>query len=136
MARRALLTPLERAEILGLPEDSDGIAALCRIDEADMSLIRQRRRDGNRLGFAVHLCLLRGPGIALSADAAPPVAVLAQLASNLAVSPDVWSEYGAREETRQEHAREAREARAYLGLTTFGMGDFRMGALTWTHERT
>lgn len=136
MARRALLTPLERAEILGLPEDSDGIAALCRIDEADMSLIRQRRGDANRLGFAVHLCLLRGPGIALSADAAPPVAVLAQLASNLAVSPDVWSEYGAREETRQEHAREARKARAYLGLTTFGMGDFRMGALTWTHERT
>jgi len=44
------------------------------------------------------------------------------LASNLAVSPDVWGEYGNREETRQEHAR---EARAYLGLTGFGMGDFR-----------
>jgi TnpA family transposase len=122
MARRALLTPLERAEILGLPEDLDGIAALCKIDEADMSLIRQRRGDANRLGFAVHLFLLRGPGIALGADTTVPVAVIAQLASNLAVSPDVWGEYGNREETRQEHAR---EARAYLGLTGFGMGDFR-----------
>uniref|UniRef100_UPI0013E9BAC5 DUF4158 domain-containing protein n=1 Tax=Marisediminicola senii TaxID=2711233 RepID=UPI0013E9BAC5 len=96
MARRALLTPLERAEILCLPEDPNEIAALCRIDEADMSLIRQRRGDANRLGFAVHLCLLRGPGIALGADAAPPVAGLAQLASNIAVRPDPWGEYGAR----------------------------------------
>jgi TnpA family transposase len=122
MARRALLTPLERAQILGLPEDPDGIAALCRIDETDMSLIRQRRGDGNRLGFAVHLCLLRGLGIALGADTALPAAFIAQLASNLGVRQAAWGEYGTREETRQEHAR---DARAYLGLTAFGMGDFR-----------
>lgn len=122
MARRALLTPLERAQILGLPEDPDGIALLCTVDEADMSLIRQHRGDANQLGFTLQLCLLRGPGIALSADTVLPGSVIAQIASNLTLSATAWADYGLREETRQEHAR---EARAYLGLTAFGIGDFR-----------
>jgi hypothetical protein len=87
-----------------------------------MSLIRQRRGDANRLGFAVQLCLLRGPGITLGVETVVPAVVIAQLASNLEVNPAVWAEYAMREQTRQDHAR---EVRAYLGLTGFGIGDFR-----------
>ncbi len=122
MARRALLTPLERAQILGLPDDDEGIALLCTVDEADISLIRQQRGDPDLLGFALQFALLRGPGIALGPGRAIPDAVIARMASNLAVAPTVWAEYSSREETMQEHAR---EARVYLGLASFGMSAFR-----------
>ena len=95
---------------------------LCAVDEADISLIRQHRGDANQLGFALQLCLLRGPGVTLSADTLPPDAAIMQMASNLNLNAAAWADYGIREETRQEHAR---EARAYLGLTGFGIGDYR-----------
>lgn len=85
-------------------------------------MIRQRRGDANRLGFAVQLSLLRHPGIALAEDTQVPPEVVSWLASDLAVSPEAWAGYGTREETRQEHGR---EIRAYLGMSAFGIADFR-----------
>jgi hypothetical protein len=38
------------------------------VTETDLALIRQRRGDANRLGFAVQLCLLRYPGSMLLSD--------------------------------------------------------------------
>jgi len=87
-----------------------------------MSLIRQRRGDANRLGFAIQLGLLRHPGIALAEDTEVAPELVSWMASRLAVSPDAWTDYGEREETRQEHGR---EIRAYLGMSTFGIADFR-----------
>lgn len=87
-----------------------------------MSLIRQRRGDTNRLGFTVQLALLRHPGIALGADTEVPPELVSWLASRLAVSSEARADYGEREETRQEHGR---EIRAYLGMTAFGIADFR-----------
>jgi hypothetical protein len=59
------------------------------------------------------------PGIAL---AEVPPALVSWLASRLAVHADAWTDYGEREETRQEHGR---EIRAYLGISAFGITDFR-----------
>lgn len=87
-----------------------------------MSLIRQRRGDTNRLGFAVQLCLLRFPGIVLAPDTDVPPELIAWLARRLTVSAEVWTDYGAREQTRQDHAK---ELRSYLGMTAFGITDFR-----------
>jgi TnpA family transposase len=87
-----------------------------------MSLTRQRRGDANKLGFSVQLALLRHPGIALAEDTNVPLEVVSWLASRLSVSPEAWDEYGTREETRQEHGR---EIRAYLGMSAFGIADFR-----------
>lgn len=122
MALRPLLTTAERSQILAIPTGTEDLAANYTLGDADMSLIRQRRGEANRLGFAVQLCLLRYPGIALAEDTEVPPEVVAWLASHLAVSPEGWGEYGTREETRQEHGR---EIRAYLGMSAFGIAGFR-----------
>lgn len=122
MALRSLLTAAERGQILAIPTRTEDLAAHYMLSDADMSLIRQRRGDANRLGFAVQLCLLRGPGIALAGDTEVPPELVSWLASRLAVPADAWTDYGEREETRQEHGR---EIRAYLGMSAFGITDFR-----------
>ncbi len=122
MALRSLLTAAERSQILAIPTRAEDIAAHYTLSEADISLIRQRRGDANRLGFAIQLGLLRHPGIALAEDTEVAPELLSWLASRLAVSPDAWTDYGEREETRQEHGR---EIRAYLGMSAFGIADFR-----------
>ncbi|MCX8454842.1 Tn3 family transposase [Paenarthrobacter ureafaciens] len=122
MALRSLLTAAERGQILAMPTASKDLAAIYTLSDADMSLIRQRRGDTNRLGFAIQLCLLRFPGVALGADTEVPPELVSWMADRLAVSSAAWGEYGTREETRQEHGR---EIRAYLGMSAFGIADFR-----------
>lgn len=122
MAVRSLLTAAERDQLLAIPTDPEELAACYTLSDADMSLVRQRRGEANRLGFAVQLCLLRYPGMVLTDAATPPVEMISWLASHLAVSAEAWREYGTREETRQEHAR---EIRTYLGMSGFGITDFR-----------
>ena len=122
MALRSLLTAAERGQILAMPTETEDLAASYTLSEADMSLIRHRRGDTNRLGFAIQLCLLRFPGVALGADTEVPPELVSWLADRLAVSSAAWGEYGTREETRQEHGR---EIRAYLGMSAFGIADFR-----------
>ncbi|MET4095737.1 Tn3 family transposase [Arthrobacter sp. UYCu712] len=122
MALRSLLTAAERGQILAMPAGTEDLAAHYTLSDADMSLIRQRRGEANRLGFAVQLCLLRHPGIALAEDTEVPPELVSWLASRLVVPADAWADYGEREETRQEHGR---EIRAYLGMSAFGIADFR-----------
>ncbi len=122
MALRPLLTNAERSQILAIPTGTEDLAAHYSLSEADMSLIRQRRGDTNRVGFAVQLCLLRHPGITLAEDTEVPPELVAWLASRLALPADAWTDYGEREQTRQDHAR---ELRTYLGMSAFGITDFR-----------
>lgn len=122
MALRSLLTPAERSQILAIPTGEEDLATRYTLSDGDMSLIRQRRGDANRLGFAVQVCLLRYPGIALAEDTEVPAELVSWLASRLDILAGSWGEYGIREETRQEHGR---EIRAYLGMSPFGITDFR-----------
>ncbi|MFQ4150209.1 Tn3 family transposase [Arthrobacter sp. LAPM80] len=122
MALRSLLTTAERGQVLEIPIGTEDLAAHYTLSETDMSLIRQHRGDANRLGFAIHLCLLRHPGIALAEDTEVPTAMIDWVAAHLAIPAEAWDEYGTRGETRQEHGR---VIRAYLGMTAFGITDFR-----------
>ena len=45
-----------------LPETADELIRHYTFSETDISLIRRRLGDANRLGVAVQLCLLRFPG--------------------------------------------------------------------------
>lgn len=77
MPRRSLLTPAERAGLFSFPATDDELTQHYTFTEPDISAIRQRRGNHNRLGFAVQLCYLRYPGFALPNDAVPPAPLLA-----------------------------------------------------------
>ena len=62
MPRRSILSATERDTLLALPESQDDLIRYYTFNDSDLSLIRQRRGDANRLGFAVQLSLLRYPG--------------------------------------------------------------------------
>ena len=72
------------------------------LSEQDISLIRQRRGDHNRLGIALQLALLRFPGAALLADEAPPQELI--ISWRCIECPfQCVGEYAQRDETRREH---------------------------------
>ena len=61
MPRRSILSATERDTLLALPESQDDLIRYYTFNDSDLSLIRRRRGDANRLGFALQLCLLRCP---------------------------------------------------------------------------
>lgn len=122
MPRRSILSATERDTLLALPDSQDDLIRYYTFNESDLSLIRQRRGDANRLGFAVQLCLLRYPGYALASDSVLPDPVIEWVARQVQAAPESWPKYGERDVTRREHAQ---ELRTYLGLLPFGLSDFR-----------
>ena len=103
MPSRSLLTPAERDTLLAFPTTDDELIRHYTFSEADLSAIRQRRGNHNRLGFAVQLCYLRHPGFALPSEAEPPASLLNIVGSQLYIEPDIWPQYAQRPETRREH---------------------------------
>jgi hypothetical protein len=65
--------------------------------------IELRRRNRNRLGFAIQLCLMRYPGRVLGAEETPPRAMLKYVADQIGAVPDEFALYARREETRRDH---------------------------------
>lgn len=130
MPRRLILSATERDTLLALPESQDDLIRYYTFNDSDLSLIRQRRGDANRLGFAVQLCLLRYPGYALGTDSELPEPVILWVAKQVQAEPASWAKYGERDVTRREHAQ---ELRTYLQLAPFGLSDFR--ALDLARER-
>lgn len=122
MPRRSLLTPSERIGLLAFPTTDDEFIRHYTFSEPDLSAIRQRRGNHNRLGFAVQLCYLRYPGFALPTDAEPPVPLLVIVGRQLHIEPNIWPQYAHRPETRREHLA---ELQAWLNLKPFAIVDYR-----------
>ena len=59
MPRREILSPAQREALLVIPVDRAGLIEHYVLSEQDLSLIRQRRGDHNRLGIAVQQSLAR-----------------------------------------------------------------------------
>ena len=76
------------------------------LSEEDRRRIEERRRDPNRIGFAVQLCLLRYPGWPLSPGDAPPQNLLKFLAEQLEIDAQEVREYAKRPQTRTDHVQE------------------------------
>ena len=122
MRRRSLLTPAERAGLLAFPADHGELIRYYTLSEPDLALIRQRRGNHNRLGFAVQLCCLRYPGLILSPGANPPAQLTAIVGQQSHIESDIWPQYAQRSETRREHLA---ELQAWLNLAPFAAADYK-----------
>ena len=122
MPRRSILSATERDSLTALPDTRDELIRRYTFNDNELALIRQRRGDPNRLGFAVQMSLLRYPGQGLAVDGALPAPMLHWIAGQVHIDPTCWPKYAERQETRREHLI---ELRAYLGLSPFGLDHFR-----------
>ena len=75
------------------------------LSRADQELVAARRRDANRLGFAVQLALLRHPGMALAQMEQPVEPLVQWLAEQLEIPAAPFAEYARRPQTMTDHAR-------------------------------
>jgi TnpA family transposase len=121
MTPRQLLSPQARAALFDPPTDVRAIVRHYTFSNDDVTLIQQRRRNSNRLGFAVHLGYLRFPGRVLGPKETPPAHMLVFIADQLRIDSNDFGDYAQREETRREHLR---ELQAYLGVQPFGRQDY------------
>lgn len=106
MPRRQILSSEEQERLLVIPDDEIILTRMCFLNEPDIALINKHRRPANRLGFAVLLCYLRGPGFIPDKSSPPHNGVVSRVASRLKLQPDLWPEYASREQTRWEHLTE------------------------------
>src|SRR5271166_2132019 len=105
MTHRRLLTDEERRDLLRIPLDTDIMARCFTLSRADQNLVAGRRRDANRIGFAVQLALLRHPGIALAQLEQPVEPLVQWLAKQLEIPAAPFAGYARRPQTMTDHAR-------------------------------
>lgn len=122
MSRRSALSDIEQDQLCVIPNSRRDMESLYSFSEPDLSLIHQRRRDENRLGFAVQLCLLRYPSRPLTIGREVPATLVQWVAEQIRVSATLWPDYAEREETRREHQR---ELIVYLSMRAFHLNDQR-----------
>ncbi|PAD75474.1 Tn3 family transposase [Paenibacillus campinasensis] len=114
MNAKEVLTQEQRRRFKSIPEANDPKAVqYYTFTQEQLDHILHHRRDHNRLGFAVQLALVTYPGWPLLHYETIPHSTLAYIASQIHVSPDVFSDYAKREPTRREHLEEIRRTYGY-----------------------
>jgi hypothetical protein len=105
-----LLTVEQREAFVRFPADLSerDLGRFYTLSERDREIVSRHRRPANRLGFAVHLGLLRFPGRTLADVAEVPKRVVHYIAEQLGVDPNVFEQYGERDNTIFEHLDELR----------------------------
>jgi TnpA family transposase len=122
MPRKAVLSAAQQTALVALPSAEHDLRLHYTLSENDLAIIRSKRGPHNRLGFAIQLCYLRFPGQAITLDANPSAELLAHVAQQIKVSPEAWTEYAARDETRREHAL---ELQSVFGYRPFTIAEYR-----------
>ena len=117
MARRQRLSKIQIAELFEPPTEQRELVRHFTLSEADRAAVRRSRGDHNRLGHALMLCYLRYPGRPLRAGERPPAGLLAFVAEQIGVFPEVIDNYLAAERNRQHHSVDCQQQ---LGLRPFG----------------
>jgi TnpA family transposase len=108
MSRHLFLADAQREaiETAHFQLDDREIARHWTLSEQDLLRIDRRRRDSNRFGFAVQLCLLRFPGWPPNRRDRVPLELLRYVAEQLEISEENLEEYFLRQPTRSEHLQE------------------------------
>jgi hypothetical protein len=123
MPRRSILSAAERDSLLAVPDAKDELIRRYTFNDTELAVIAQHRGPANRLGFAVQLCYMRYPGVALDVGAEPFAPLLRAAAAQIKVPTGCWVEYGRRRaETRREHML---ELQSVFGFKTFTMRHYR-----------
>jgi hypothetical protein len=120
MARYNLLTDDERHRLFDIPTDRAALIRHYTLAPEESEFVLARRGDRNQFGVAVHLCLLRHPGFGLRVQEPISEEMLRYLAMQLAVTAEVYRDYGRRRPTRLEHAQDVALRR---GLRASGRAD-------------
>ena len=113
MKKHEILSPQSRVALFDPPTDPAAIVRHYTFSSEDMTLIRRRRRDANRLGFAVHLAYFRHPGRIIGVDETPPEDMLSFIADQIEGRVEEFQDYAKRAQTRREHLG---ELQTYLNL--------------------
>ena len=131
MTPRQLLSPQARAALFDPPTDVRAIVRYYTFSTEDVSLIRQRRRNANRLGFAVHLAYLRFPGRVLGPKETPPAYMLAFIADQLRIDPDGFADYAQGGETRGSTSKSCRPILRFSRYVATNHGPDRFQRVDW-----
>lgn len=116
---KELLTADQRDGLVHIPMDLNEreLEIYYTFSEHDLDIIKRHRRDHNRLGFAVQLCVLRYPGWSLSDVEPIPTYVIEYIAKQIEADPDSFSLYAQREPTKHEHLEEIRQVYGYQNFS-------------------
>jgi hypothetical protein len=96
-----LLTAEQRDAFVRIPADLSerDLGRFYTLSARDLEIIGRHRRAANRLGFAVHLGLLRFPGRTLADVPEIPERVVEHIAQQVDVDPALFAQYGERDNT-------------------------------------
>ena len=114
MPRRRALTEAQLQMLLALPTDEAVLAREWTLSAADLAAIARRRRDRNRLGFALQLCALRFPGRLPRPGEPIPAEALRFVAEQVGAEPDTLAGYATRWQTRYQQRDTLRQAFGFL----------------------
>jgi TnpA family transposase len=121
---RELLTPEERLQYMKISTTLSEweLGTYFTFTQYDLDIIKRHRREYNRLGFAIQLCVLRFLGWTLSDIKEIPQVIINYVANQIVVDPTNYQNYFNREATKYEHLEEIREE---YGFSTFTLSDYR-----------
>jgi TnpA family transposase len=127
MPRRHALTAAQLKELFALPTEQDTLVRHWTLTGTDLEEIHRRRRDRNRLGFALQLCALRYPGRLLHPGELMPAEALRFVADQVGAEPEALAAYAARFQTRYQ---QLDALRAGFGFVAFAP-EHRREILAW-----
>jgi TnpA family transposase len=116
MPRRRVLTDAQLEGLLALSAAEPDLIRYWTLSPAEIAAIQRRRRDRNRLGFALQLCALRYPGRLLRSGECIPPPALRYVAHQLDADPEALAAYAARFQTRYEQLETLRETFGFNAL--------------------
>jgi Domain of unknown function (DUF4158) len=109
------LSDAQREQLSGFPAelDDEALDRFFTLSGAEVTEARQRRGEGNRLGWSLLLCGLRMLGFCPDDVTTAPAVAVRFVARQLGVDPEVLTGYGKRAQTRTDHVN---QVKAFLGF--------------------